>query len=394
MKKKWLPLVLAMVMVCGMFPVSASAANPVTISENGISLTFSDVVSVEEVTIYVPDVVECPPDSLPSPFYYMPDTLENNEKIHIYHLRKDASIVIQNIDTGVHASLSAYYHKGILDASCKLENGRTAPYPVITNANDASSYDQNIYLGGSDIGGFLYEGETSGKVHLNSPSSPGGLVTIGLSRRDLDTWKEAWLNIACAYDDGEYSFTDNAAKKPAQSTTSTSTPVFTDVSADAYYAEPVKWAVEKSITGGTTATTFSPNNTCSTAHILTFLWRANGSPESKAANPFTDIQEGAYYYGAALWAAEKGLVSGASFNANEPCTRAKTMEFMWKAAGSPKASYDGRFADVTADADYAQAVAWAVENGVTGGTTATTFLPDTTCTRGQIVAFLYRAFAK
>lgn len=393
MKKKLLSLTLAMVMLCGMIPVSATAANPVTISENGVSLTFSDVVSFEDVTIYVPDVVESPPAGHSTPFYDMPDTLDDHMNIRIYHLPKDASITIQNVNTEQEPTfVSAYYHRGFLDTNYSLGDGRIAPYPVIIN--DKSDYKQYINVNGSAING-LVDGESSGKIYLDFPSSPGGLVTIRLTVLiGADIGSCRWLNIACAYDNGEYSFTDNATKKPTQSTTSTSTSAFVDVSADAYYAEPVKWAVEKSITGGTTATTFSPNNTCSNAHILTFLWRANGSPESKAVNPFTDIQEGAYYYGAALWAAEKDLVSGTSFNANEPCTRAKTMEFMWRAAGSPKVSYDGRFTDVAADAGYAQAVAWAIEKGVTGGTTATTFSPDSTCTRGQIVAFLYRAFAK
>lgn len=169
---------------------------------------------------------------------------------------------------------------------------------------------------------------------------------------------------------------------------------FTDVPADAYYAAPVKWAVEQGITTGTTDTTFSPNNTCSKAQILTFLYRANGSPESTVANPFTDVEEGSYFCKAALWAAEKGIVSGTSFEANTPCTRAMTVEYMWKAAGSPKASYDGKFGDVAKDADFAQAVAWALDSGVTSGTTDTTFSPANTCTRGQIVTFLYRALAE
>ena len=126
---------------------------------------------------------------------------------------------------------------------------------------------------------------------------------------------------------------------------------------------------------------------------MTFLWHANGSPEPTAANPFADIQTGDYFYKAALWAAEKGLVSGSTFGANTDCTRAMTVEYMWKAAGSPNAKASS-FTDVPANADYAQAVAWAVEQGITAGTSATTFSPDSVCTRGQIVTFLYRGLAK
>lgn len=169
---------------------------------------------------------------------------------------------------------------------------------------------------------------------------------------------------------------------------------FTDVKSTDYFADAVNWAVDNKITSGTSNTTFSPGNTCSRAQVLSFLWRASGSPESKTGNPFDDIKSTDYFYKAALWAAEKGMVSGPTFGASTPCTRASTMEYMWKAAGSPTVSYDGRFSDVSTDADNAQAIAWAVKNNVTAGTSKTTFGPDNTCTRGQIVSFLYRYFAK
>lgn len=169
---------------------------------------------------------------------------------------------------------------------------------------------------------------------------------------------------------------------------------FNDVLETDYYAAPVLWAVENSVTSGTSATTFSPNNTCTTAQILTFLWRAKGSPEpTEKTSPFTDIKESDYYYKAALWAKENGLISGTTFNGNAPCTRASTMTYMWKLAGSPSAS-NSSFTDVSSTADYSQAVAWAVKRGITAGTSATTFSPDQTCTRAQIATFLYRAFAK
>lgn len=127
---------------------------------------------------------------------------------------------------------------------------------------------------------------------------------------------------------------------------------------------------------------------------MSFLWRANGSPEPTAANPFTDIKTTDYFYKAALWAAEKGMVSGSTFSANTDCTRASTMEYMWKAAGSPTPTSKASFTDVPANADYAQAVAWAVENEVTSGTGNNQFSPAATCTRGQIMTFLFRAMGK
>ncbi len=126
------------------------------------------------------------------------------------------------------------------------------------------------------------------------------------------------------------------------------------------------------ITSGTSSTTFSPHQTCTVAQILSFLYRANGSPRVTGSNPFTDVHTSDYYYEAALWAYQKGMVSGSALRPFAPCTRASTMEFMWKAAGSP-------------------AVAWATEQKITSGTSSTTFSPNNICTRGQIVSFLYRA---
>ena len=172
---------------------------------------------------------------------------------------------------------------------------------------------------------------------------------------------------------------------------------FDDVLETAYYADPVLWAVKQGITGGTTATTFSPNQTCTTAHILTFLWRAKGSPEpTSKTNPFVDVKESDYFYKAALWAKENGILTttGSTFNGSSPCTRSMAVLYIWRAEGSCGANTTSSFTDVARTTVYAPAVDWAVEQGVTGGTTATTFSPDRTCTRAQIVTFLYRAFAK
>ena len=173
-------------------------------------------------------------------------------------------------------------------------------------------------------------------------------------------------------------------------------PSFRDVSNSAYYADAVRWAVEQGITTGTTADTFSPNSGCTRAQIVTFLWRANGSPApSSAENPFTDVNAGAYYADAVLWAVEQGITGGTTattFSPDSGCTRAQAATFLWRASGSPAAGESG-FADVADGAYYADAVNWAVANGVTQGTAAGTFSPNTACTRAQIVTFLYRAMA-
>ena len=168
---------------------------------------------------------------------------------------------------------------------------------------------------------------------------------------------------------------------------------FTDVSADAWYAAPVAWAVEQGIPAGTTPTTFGPDDTCTTAQILTFLWRACGSPAPAASAPFDDVAADSWYAAPAAWAYEEGLVSGGTFNGESPCTRASTVTYLWKLAGSPE-SGEAAFDDVAADASYAQAVSWAVQEGITAGTGDTTFGPDDTCTRSQIMTFLYRDFSE
>ena len=170
-------------------------------------------------------------------------------------------------------------------------------------------------------------------------------------------------------------------------------PVFSDVAEDAWYAKQVAWAVQNGITSGTSDTTFSPDKTCSTAEILTFLWRAAGSEAPTIENPFTDVADDAWYLTPALWAYEKGIISGAELLGDTPCTRASTMVFLWKLAGSP-AVEPSDFTDVADDADYAQAVAWAVQNGITSGTGEGTFSPDMICNRSQIVTFLYQNFAE
>lgn len=167
---------------------------------------------------------------------------------------------------------------------------------------------------------------------------------------------------------------------------------FTDVASDAYYYDPVLWAVGKGITTGRTETTFVPNETCTEANILTFLWRASGEPAAAVTeNPFGEaVSADAYYYKAALWAFEKKMIDE-TFAPNTACTRAQAVYFMWMAAGAPTDAAAAAFTDVAADASYAAAVNWAVAQGVTTGRTETTFAPAETCTRGNIVTFLYRA---
>ncbi|MBR2047543.1 MAG: leucine-rich repeat protein [Oscillospiraceae bacterium] len=172
---------------------------------------------------------------------------------------------------------------------------------------------------------------------------------------------------------------------------------FADVKDTDYYFMPVLWALEHGITAGTGPDTFAPNAPCTRGQVVTFLWRANGEPEPVSDdNPFSDVAPGDYYYRAVLWAVENGITSGTGngrFSPNTTCTRAQVVTFLWRALGEPApAEWDNPFSDVAQGVYYYQPVLWAVENSITSGTSPTAFSPNNPCTRGQVVTFLYRAF--
>ena len=201
--------------------------------------------------------------------------------------------------------------------------------------------------------------------------------------------------------DGKYTFKMPASKvtvKASFAEDNTMQNIFVDVPADTYYYDAVLWAVKEGITDGTTATTFSPDAACTRAQMVTFLWRAAGSPEPTTnVCPFTDVNVDSYYGKAVLWAVEKGITNGTSettFSPNATCTRAQMATFLCRMAGGKPVSSTIAFTDVKADAYYADSVQWAVENGITDGTGDNKFSPDATCTRAQMVTFLYRYFVK
>lgn len=194
----------------------------------------------------------------------------------------------------------------------------------------------------------------------------------------------------------EYIRISQKGSKDSASTPPASTPKFSDfkdLSRDAYYAEAISWAIAKGVTTGVTANAFEPNSACTKAQILTFMWRACKSPAASGSNSFSDVKKSDYYYTAASWAKRKNLVSGSVFDGSAPCTRSMTVMYLWTLAGRPKPSGSVSFTDVRQNADYADAVAWAVENKITSGSgDGTTFSPDAVCTRAQIATFLYRFF--
>ena len=196
--------------------------------------------------------------------------------------------------------------------------------------------------------------------------------------------------------DSKFTFIMPGSKVTVEATFKAETPdnPFTDVPEGSYYEDAVIWAVGKGVTGGTSATTFAPDGICTRAQAVTFLWRAAGSPAPKSsAMPFTDVKAGSDYYDAVLWAVEQGITAGTSATTFAPdlnCSRAQIVTFLYRAAGSPAVSGSPAFSDVASDAYYAKAVKWAQANGITTGIGGGLFGSDNNCTRAQIVTFIWR----
>ena len=281
-------------------------------------------------------------------------------------------------------------------------------YYVSSTANGVwtVSYSAPSSGGGSSSSSRRYDVSAPSVKHGDVTVSPksaskGDTVTITVkpdSGYELDTLtvKDASGSKIKVKDkgDGKFTFTMPASKVTVSAEfAEIETLDFADVSTDAYYYEAVKWAAKKGITGGTGDGNFNPNGSCTRAHIVTFLWRAAGSPEPKSTVSFADVPADSYYAKAVAWAVENGITLGTgdgTFSPNATCTRAQSVTFLYRALGTAPTTVNG-FTDVTADAFYADAVAWAVESGVTNGTTDSTFSPNNGCTRAQIVTFLYRA---
>ena len=250
-------------------------------------------------------------------------------------------------------------------------------------------------------------GQTAGGTVSVSPknASKGSTVTITVTPAEgyevgSVTVKDAKGNTIAVMDkgNGKYTFTMPGSKVSigmAFIKTPETSP-FDDVSVDAYYFDAVKWAADKGITGGVSDNLFAPDDGCTRAHIVTFLWRAAGSPEPKSMAGFTDVSASAYYAKAVAWAVENGVTNGTTATTFDPdavCTRAQAVAFLARALNG-KGGSAAAFTDVPADSYYADAVAWAVANSVTNGVSSDRFAPNNRCTRAQITAFLYRAYVK
>ena len=312
---------------------------------------------------------------------------------------------------------------GVIDLTAQpFSKGEGASYSLVVKATGYQDLTFTVEVpkqnGGSSGGSSSGGDSSSGRSYaVTAPSTKNGDVTVSpknASKGDrvtvtvtpdkgyeLDklTVKDASGNKLKLTDkgNGKYTFTMPGSKVTvsAEFVEEQAASIFADVPADAYYAKAVEWAVKKGITNGKANGLFGSNDPCTRAQIVTFLWRAAGSPAPKGtAKVPADVLPGSYCYDAVAWALENGIINGladGTFGVNNTCTRGQSVTFLYRAMGTAPTTVNG-FTDVAANTFCAEAVAWAVENGVTNGTSASAFSPNAGCTRAQIVTFLYRAY--
>ena len=314
---------------------------------------------------------------------------------------------------------------GISDSYTLPENGFTAPEgkqfkgwatsengDVITDDAITVTEDTTLYAIWEDIPVTTFTvtiaDSTNGKVTTDSTMvQRGDTVTLtiapdkGYTLETLIVTDENGNELELMNEGkGKFTFTMPASKVTVNATFMEDNSMlnfFVDVPIDAYYYDAVLWAAETGVAYGTSAVTFSPDDICTRAQAVTFLWRAAGYPEPKAMSSFEDVPEDSYYAKAVAWAVENGVTFGTSdttFSPNAYCTRAQIVSFLWRAQNSPAADIENPFTDVKSGAYYYDAVLWAAEKGITVGTSDDTFSPNTNCTRGQIVTFLYRCMVE
>ena len=281
-------------------------------------------------------------------------------------------------------------------ANYKALTGSLTPYAVSSGGGGGG--------GSSPATPFPVDKTVNGTITVSPKSaSKGDTVTITVKPDkgyELDTLKVLDKNgykVKLTEKNGKYTFTMPAGKVTVKGSFVEEAPeqIFTDVPVDAYFYEAVKWAAEKGITGGVGNGLFAPNQPCTRAQIVTFLWRAAGSPGPKTMSGFSDVPADSYYAKAVAWAVENGITGGTGdgkFSPDATCTRAQAVTFLYRASGAPAVSGNAAFSDVATNAYYAAAVKWAEKNGITGGIGGGLFGSDNNCTRAQIVTFLYRNY--
>lgn len=344
--------------------------------------------------------------------YTCTSVTSNPANIVTTELQENGTVLVTPVSTGT-ATITATYAKdnGAAESIALLDEGEAT-------ADDTLTATFNVTVEKESSGGGGGGGSSSSTTYAVSvEDSKNGSVSVSPKRAEKGDTVTITVKPDTGYELDELTVTDKNGDKikltekddnkftfkmpGSKVTVETSFKLietepenpFTDISKNDYFYDAVLWAADKGITSGVTDTLFAPNSSCTRAQMVTFLWRANGSPVVDYAMNFTDVPADAYYADAVRWAVSKGITSGTSATTFAPdmtVTRSQTVTFLYRAAGTPSVS-GGSFADVDANAYYADAVAWAVSEGITSGTSATTFSPDAACTRGQIVTFLYRA---
>lgn len=309
-----------------------------------------------------------------------------------------ASYTVRNVATGMNGN---QYRCVVSDGATTINSG-IAVLTVTSGGSSGGSGSGGSGSGGVPVGQYALSFQTNGGSSIDSIKKDKGteirLSGFATTRNgyEFDGWyADAALTERVTAVTLDKDITVYAKWKK---TTASGTTAFNDVPSGSYYEEAVNWAVKNGVTSGTSATTFAPNGICTRAQTVTFLWRAMGAPEPGTShNPFTDVSRDAYYYKAVLWAVEKGITQGTSettFSPDDMVTRGQTVTFLWRAAGSVSGAKTNPFTDVERGAYYADAVLWAVDTGVTSGTSTTTFSPNNQCTRAQIVTLIWRYVEK
>ena len=313
------------------------------------------------------------------------------------------------------SSLPTATHSGSysFDGWYTAASGGTQITTTYVFAANTTVYAHWTYIGGGSGGGggggsytpsytVSVDKTVNGTITVSPKSaSKGDTVTVTVKPDkgyELDTLKVLDKNgdkVKLTEKNGKYTFTMPAGKVTVKGSFVDEAPeqIFTDVPVDAYCYEAVKWATEKGITGGIGNGLFAPNQPCTRAQIVTFLWRAADSPTPKNMSSFVDVPADTFYAKAAAWAVENGITGGTGdgkFSPDATCTRAQAVTFLYRASGAPAASGNAAFSDVAANAYYAAAVKWAEKNGITGGIGGGLFGSNNNCTRAQIVTFIYR----
>ena len=298
--------------------------------------------------------------------------------------------------------LDAEIYDVVPDKAVLVVDGRKLDEKAFTlNADEWAALPGTAFPYSGSIGGGYTYYTIKATAGVNGSISPTGNVSVREGRDQTFTiTPDKGYVVANVKIDGRsigavksYTF-ENVKRAHTIEVSFTRANEFIDVPAGSYYYDAVLWAVENGITTGASASRFDPTGICTRAQAVTFLWRAAGSPAAKSAvMPFADVKVGSYYYDAVLWAVENGITKGTSetmFSPDATCSRAQIVTFLWRSQKSPAAGTANPFTDVKASAYYADAVLWAVKEDVTKGTTNTTFSPDANCTRAQIVTFIWR----